>query len=414
MISGDRSLLQSLHRRFAAGLAAAILGVIAAPESSHAVNQHTLFVGTGEFSATAPWDAILRFEGADAINGNRSPDGTLDFGSVGGNFPHMFVYRASTDELYVTSLFTDQIFVFSNASGLSGTSVPSRIIGGPLTSLNQPHGLWIDESRDILYVATRLDIFGGLPGNVLAWDSASTASGGTPPDRIIGGPTTGMAQPFNVFVDETNDILYVASANESSPGVPDPAIVIFDNASTLHGDVPYDRKLAGSATTFFSHLTVHNVFVDTLRDEMYVAHHQSDVLVFANASTITGNEAPTRTLKGFQSVLGLFLLPDEDVLYVSDAAANLPGCAAGTGPCPGSPPQAIRVFENASTLHGMVASSADRVIYWEPEASTYFPPQPLWVHSVSVTPALAPPGLALLALSLGAAVFGLRRLRRAR
>ena len=388
------------------GAVLVLVGLLMA-QAAGAVNQHQLWVGTGEYDPAAAWDAILYYEKAETINGNRSPDVTVDFGSKGGNFPHMLAYRSSTDELYVTSLFTDEIFVFPNARHLTPGSTPSRVISGGATSLYEPHGLWIDETNDTLYVANRFNALGGLSGTVTAWKNASTVNGNVHPDRVIGGSLTGLAQPFNVFVDETNDRLYVASANEGPAG-PDPAIVIFDNASTKNGNVPFTRKIAGPLTTFFSHLTVHNVFLDPIRDEFYVAHHQSDILVFGPASTINGNVSPTRTLSGFDNALGFFYLPAEDVLYVSDANASC-GSGAGGAPCPGAPPQAIKVFYNASTLSGSVGGSPDRVIYWEPEAATYFPPQPLWVHSTTLVPALERGNWVVLVLLVaGVSVLALR------
>ena len=378
-------------------------------QGASAVNRHQLWVGTGEYDPAAGWDAILYYENAETVNGNLSPDVTVDFGAASGNFPHMIAYRSATDELYVTSLFTDEILVFSNAQHLTPGVTPSRRISGGMTSLYEPHGLWIDETNDTLYVASRFDALGNLPGNVLAWQGASTVTGNVAPTRIIGGPATGLAQPFNVYIDEPHDRLYVASANHGTAG-PDPAIVIFDNVSSKSGNVPFDRKLAGSLTTFSSHLTVHNVLLDPIRDEFYVAHHQSDILVFSPASTITGNQAPSRTLSGFGSALGLFYLPSEDILYVSDADES---CGGGTAPCPHAPPQAIKVFYNASTLNGSVGGSPDRVIYWEPEAITYFPPQPLWVHSTAVVPALDSRSLGLLAFLVAGLSFLALRWNRA-
>lgn len=385
------------------------VGLVTA-QAAGAANQHQLWVGTGEYNSFLSWDAILYFEKAETINGNRPPDVTLDFATAGGNFPHMLVYRSSTDELYVTSLFTNEILIFSNARHLTPASTPSRVISGPLTSLFEPHGLWVDDTNDTLYVANRFNALGGLSGTVTAWINASTVNGNAAPTRVIGGPATGLAQPFNVYVDEANDRLYVASANEGLSG-PDPAIVIFDNASTKNGDVPFTRKVAGGLTTFFSHLTVHNVLLDPIRDEFYVAHHQSDVLVFGPASTVNGNVGPIRTLSGFDNVLGLYYLPLEDILYVSDADAS---CGGGTAPCPNAPPQAIKVFYNASTLNGSVGGSPDRVIYWEPAAATYFPPQSLWVHSTVLVPALERRNwVVLVFLVAGVSILALRW-RRAR
>jgi hypothetical protein len=339
--------------------------VLAAPPSG-AANHHRLFLGTGEYDPGAIWDGTLVWDRADAINGNRSPNRLVDMGMSGVNFGHMIYYVESRDELYVTSLFSDEIMVFGGASMMNGPQVPIRTISGVLTELREPHGLWIDESRDILYVANRLPS-SGPDSAVLAFHNASTVTGNIAPDRSIAGAATLLDEPFNVFVDEARDYLYIANANGSDANR---GIVIYHNASVVNGNVAPNRQIAGALTPFYStHPTVHNVFIDLARDHMYVANHQDEVYVFHNASTANGNIPADRTLSGFDNALGLFYLPDEDTLYVSD----------GPGPVSCSADQKVKVFVNASTLTGAVGTVPDRFITWAPENCQYYPPQPLAV-----------------------------------
>ncbi len=337
--------------------------------------RHRMFLGTGEYDRYIPWDAIDVFDRAELINGNKPPDRRLSGTTSTFNFPHMLYYRESTDELYVTSLFTNEIQIFAGARTMSAGATPTRVIGGASTLLDEPHGLWIDEQRDMIYVACRL----GEPtapttrGQVLVWHSASTANGNIAPNRTIGGAATNLDQPFNTFIDPARDYLYVANANGASANR---GVVIFHSASTVTGSPVPNRQIAGPTFSPFAgaHPTVHNVQVDLVRDHLYVASHDQDVFVFHNASTATGDIPADRTLTGFKHALGLYYVEADDVLYVSDADES------GPGPVPGAPPQAVRVFNAASTLTGSVASSASRVIYWDPEALTDYPPQPIAIH----------------------------------
>jgi hypothetical protein len=348
-----------------APLAAAFL-VFVSSLAAQAGSHHRLFLGTGEYDPGAIWDGVLVFDRADAINGNQSPTRLVDMGLSGVNFGHMIYYVRSRDELYVTSLFTDEIMVFGSASTMDGPQLPVRKISGALTGLREPHGLWIDESRDILYVANRLPS-SGLYSAVVAFHNAATVTGNIAPDRSIAGAATMLDQPFNVFVDEARDYLYIANANGADANR---GIVIYHSASTVAGDVAPDRQIAGNLTPFYStHPTVHNVFLDLVRDQMYVANHQDEVYVFHNASTADGNIAADRTLSGFDNALGLFYLPDEDILYVSD----------GPGPVACSANQKVKIFNNASTRTGAVGAAPDRSITWAPDNCQYYPPQPLAV-----------------------------------
>jgi hypothetical protein len=350
---------------------AGVVGLVFSASVAQAANHHRLFLGTGEFDPGAGWDGILVYDRADAINGNQSPDRLVDMGASTVNFGHMMYYVRSRDELYVTSLFTDEIMVFGGASMMNGPQAPIRTISGPLTQLREPHGLWIDETRDILYVANRLPSSGPYSA-VVAFSNASTVTGNVAPGRSISGALTMLDQPFNVFVDEVRDYLYIANANGADANR---GIVIYHNASLANGNQAPDRQIAGNLTPFYStHPTVHNVFLDLVRDHMYVANHQDEVYVFHNASVADGNIAADRTLSGFDNALGLFYLPDEDTLYVSD----------GPGPVMCSADQKVKVFYNASTLSGAVGTAPDRAITWSPENCTYYPPQPLAIDVTCV------------------------------
>lgn len=144
---------------------------------------YRLFLGTGEYSPSSNWDAVLRFNDIDSLtSGVQSvPDGTTpikqltDTNGVALNFGHSLFYDRNRDEMYVASLFTttgsatsctqDQVTsqcgsigVYTNASSANGAQTLARHIFGSATTIIQPHGIWVDTTRDILYAA---NTFGG-------------------------------------------------------------------------------------------------------------------------------------------------------------------------------------------------------------------------------------------------------------
>src|SRR5262249_29877705 len=102
---------------------------------------------------------------------------------------------------------------------------------------------------------------------------------------------------------------YVANQGGSS-------ILIFDNASTLSGATTPTRAIAGNATGLVAPV---DVSVDTIGDQLYVADGTS-ILVFAPASTVNGNTPPARTINMGISVGGIYLDPNGDQLYLTDPA----------------------------------------------------------------------------------------------
>jgi len=99
-----------------------------------------------------------------------------------------------------------KLLVFDRTA--NGNVAPKRVITGPSTGLLRPRQLQLDTERDELVLADR-----GLPqefvytpatqGYIGFWDR--TASGDTPPKRIIRGPRSQLSSPRAVYVDMEND-----------------------------------------------------------------------------------------------------------------------------------------------------------------------------------------------------------------
>lgn len=237
--------------------------------------------------------------------------------------------------------------------------------------------------------------------NILVWRGLNT-EGNTPPDRVIDHQLMGI--PLFVFIDTRNDRLFVASMPDGVETAR-PAVLVYDNASSLDGNVEPDYRIIGANTRLGVGLPItHNVWFDWTRDQLYVAHHTNEVLrfnlsgytqpfapPFLNCTDLGGrrdcNVAPSWTLQindlnttqdaNCTSAYGLFLMPNLDRLYVSKGYNEL---------CSTDPQrQVVKMYEDVSTKRNMPGTFGDppsRVIGWSTAEPDLFPPQPIWVSRV--------------------------------
>lgn len=366
-----------------------------------------LWLATGEYLATQDWHAVLRFEDALVLDawsqGPAAADGTTnvqassDAAGVPLNFVHSIMVDEARDELYAATLFTTtdptpcpmaslcgSIAVFAGATTLDGPAVTTRHIFGPATTLEQPHGVWLDRERDILYVANT------FAGNLLAWHDAPSADGDVAPDRTFASPTLGA--PVYVYVDEAEDRAFVGCMPlPVGPGGPPPTpphIEIFEQLSALDGMVDPSFVIEGPSTRLsIGNPTTHNTWYIPAAELLVVAHHTNEVLFFDLAGLPWGGGGPpmpldlaprvleineTGTDTAEWSAYGLFYVPQDDRLYVS--AGYTPG-----GPAADSEQHAIKVYEGVSEPGFSGRVMPVREIRWDSYAQ-YFPPQPLWVQ----------------------------------
>lgn len=375
-----------------------------------------VYLGTGEYSPSDNWHGILRFEGGDTLNTastaeGATPSGTVpvkevvDGNGVNLNFVHSFYVWEDRDELFASSLFTTadghlcgdvggggpivpnlescgSIGVLSNASGLSGGQTLSRHLFGANTQIDQAHGLWIDEGRDMLYVANS-SLASSDHRGVLVFHDASIVDGDPPPDRKLTFPGT----PVHVFVDGPSDRLFVVTMQPTG-------VLIFGGASTLDGEVVPGTTIAGPATRLDegNNQTTHNVWFNADYEQIIVGHHTNEVL-FYNVSGISLDSAgevdlaprvlevnDTDSDQYDWSTYGFFYQKEFDRLYVSTGHTEGGTADRSGGPNPGGD-HVVRVYDGVSSdaLSGRVAPS--RKIHWD-NWETYFPPQPLWVTDI--------------------------------
>src|SRR4030095_3896023 len=74
----------------------------------------------------------------------------------------------------------------------TGDVAPLRVIQGPLSQIDWPMGVAVDEVNDEIFVANNGD------SSILVFPR--TASGDVPPRRVIRGPATGVTGPMGVAV----------------------------------------------------------------------------------------------------------------------------------------------------------------------------------------------------------------------
>ena len=125
------------------------------------------------------------------------------------------------------------------------------------------------------------------------------------------------------------------------------AIASTSNLNPSPGVLPIERSIVGSNTQLDTNLF--DFALDATNDRLYVADLRS-ILVFNNASTLSGNATPSRTVStipgpfgGFNG--GIFLDTTRNMLY---AATNFIGST-----------QNVQVFDSASTAS---AATATRII----------------------------------------------------
>lgn len=164
---------------------------------------------------------------------------------------------------------------------------------------------------------------------ILRFDNAFGATGNVAPAATIAGALTQLISPQYLFIDTQANRLFVADLGTS-------AVLIFDNASTQTGNVAPTRILQGSASGLFQ---PSSLFLDKGRDLLYVVDGP-DVLVFSSASTINGNSPPVRTITPNPTfnIAAIFVDTANDRLFLAD------------------PTDAIDIFDASSTLNGTVTA----------------------------------------------------------
>lgn len=234
--------------------------------------------------------------------------------------------HSATGKLYVTvtNATGSSILRFNNAFTATGNVAPAGSLSGSATTLNNPGEIFLDTSNNRLYVANR------GAASVVIYDSASTANGNIAPTRTVAGGSTALVAPQAVSVDTTKDLLYVVDSGN---------LLVFSGASTANGNVaPTTTAPLGFVATA--------IFDDATNDRLYIADAGGNsVGIYDNASAIpSGSVSASRTISGASTLLASpfgLLLDLTGRLIVSNSS--------GSG---------ITIYSNAATASGNAIPAA--------------------------------------------------------
>jgi DNA-binding beta-propeller fold protein YncE len=174
---------------------------------------------------------------ARLANGNAGPRRVISGQRTRlGRTAHGIAYNPVRDEIVVPNPFAAAILTFRGDA--SGDVAPLRIIQGPKTGLISPHSLGLDVANKELIVA---DV-GARQVMVFPWD----AQGDVAPIRVIGGSNAQFAFVVGPAVDPGRDLLIVSTYTESTKGTGDGKILVFRR--TDNGNVAPQRIIGGPRT----------------------------------------------------------------------------------------------------------------------------------------------------------------------
>ena len=292
--------------------------------------------GTGGQLYVSTQNSILRFSNVEAAVGNVAPTATIISPSLSG-LQHMTIDTAA-DRLYVANQGGKSIVIFDNASTLAtGSVTPTRIISGPATGFVNPIDVAVDTINNLLYVADGTSILlfvnaSTINGNVapasninvgvtiggILLDATNnqlylTDPGDNAVDRLdnassqsvvgivggaIAGADTNLSQPRGLALDPSGRLLVSNSITPLS-------ITTYASASVATGDVIPFADITGSKTTLQSPQQI-ALNPNVSNGELYVVDPvAASIIIYTTVSTITGNLAPSRTITGSSTGLGV-------------------------------------------------------------------------------------------------------------
>ena len=205
------------------------------------------------------------------------------------------------DEIAVTVQQSNAISLYKRTA--VGTAAPIRTIRGLATELEDPHGLYFDETHNELIVANHgnwTQIRPYSPYDPQTTDvgeyksgafhpsaitvHAADANGDVPPLRTIEGDLAGLNWPMGLDVDLTHDEIAVANYGDSS-------VRVFRR--TGKGNIQPIRVLRGALTQIVGPVSV---AIDTKNEELWVANY-GDHTAVVFPRTASGNVRPKRVIR---------------------------------------------------------------------------------------------------------------------
>jgi len=221
------------------------------------------------------------------------------------------------DELFVTIEHVNRVAVYKRTAALRDDAV--RFIQGPRTQLADPHGIYVEDTRNEVYVVNHGHWHHTEPGEVFLQEGsvppelqgirksyfdlrrtmqpssgkflppsitvyARKASGDVAPLRVVQGPRTELNLPLGIFYDPASRQLAVANGG-------DDRILFFPVDAS--GNVAPIRALGGDKSEIAGPTSV---VIDRKRNELWVTNwNNHTAAVFPR--TASGNIAPLRVIR---------------------------------------------------------------------------------------------------------------------
>jgi hypothetical protein len=173
-------------------------------------------------------------------------------------------------------------------------------------------------------------VSGRVDNKILQFGNAFTADGNVAPAATIAGVATTLSGPVTITLDAVADRLYVPD-NDSG------TVSIFDHASAANSNQAPTRTITGPTTNLIKPV---QIALDKANDLLYVAD-DLNVLVFSNASTVSGDATPARIITVGFPIAAMVLDTAGDRLYLGDETGN-----------------AINIYDSASTLNSIPVNNA--------------------------------------------------------
>ena len=221
----------------------------------------------------------------------------------------------AAQEMFLTIQHDSAVVVFPKMAQTD--TAPIRLLQGDHTLLSDPHGIALDTKNNLIYVTNHGSVHqvrpnqkagrgralgrkDGKPNWPLTQDDAvpgsgkmeppsitvysKTASGDTPPVRVIQGPKTQMDWPTGIAVNPDTDEIYVANDGGNS-------ILIF--GPTASGDVAPVRVLKGPKSMIKNPT---GVFIDSKNHELWAANFGNHTATVYKMDA-AGDAAPLRVIR---------------------------------------------------------------------------------------------------------------------
>lgn len=222
--------------------------------------------------------------------------------------------------LYVANFRSNSILAYDWQEGSQISTFPSgdvlpRVLGGGLSSLSQPIGLFADSSNDRLYVSNY------NTNAIVVFEGASSITNvSTPPRRIVivSSPPDVIPydNPIGIGVDTSRDVLYVVYQGTNNIAIVDGISQVIQQGGV---NIPPTRLISGlgQSTNHTRILNPRGLWLDSDNDRLYVVNQGVDndngaddsILVYDKVSEISGNVFPSWIIKGTGSNPPLFNRP---------------------------------------------------------------------------------------------------------